>query len=178
MRRVLSFVSALALLALTVVSALAPATAQPGDLGAMFKRFTEAYTAGDYAAALVEAQKLEAAVKTQFGINHTDYAAALSSLAGVYWAQGKYAEAEAHLKRALAIFEAKLGTDDPAVAETLKNLALVYWAQGKVAEAEAHYKRALAIFEAKLGKDHPSVADMRHLLSFGVVVFVNRGRRA
>ena len=40
--------------------AIAPAAAQQGDLNAILKRYNELYDAGDYAAALVEAQKLEA----------------------------------------------------------------------------------------------------------------------
>src|SRR5271167_16384 len=46
-----------------VVLDLAPATAQQGDLNAIYKRFGELYAAGNYPAALVEAQKYEAAVK-------------------------------------------------------------------------------------------------------------------
>jgi CHAT domain-containing protein/Tfp pilus assembly protein PilF len=143
---------------LLVVILLAPAAAQQTDLSAIQRRSSELLDAGNYPAALVEAQKLEAAVKARFGTDHPNYAVALNTLAIVYRAQGKYAEAEAHNKRALAIAETKLGKDHPEVATTLSNLALVYEAQGKYVEAQALHKRALAINEAKLGKDHPGTA--------------------
>ena len=55
--------------------ALVPAGAQQSDLQAIYKRFQEYYQAGNYAAAVVEAQKLEAVVKGRFGTSHADYAA-------------------------------------------------------------------------------------------------------
>src|ERR1700732_2831982 len=72
----------------------APAVAQQGDLDAIYKRLNELFAAGNYSAALVEAQKFEAGVKARFGSNNANYAVALSRLAGVYWKQGKYADAE------------------------------------------------------------------------------------
>jgi hypothetical protein len=54
---VLLGVSSFALIALIL---LVPASAQQGDVNAITKRFMERYAAGDYAAALVEAQALEA----------------------------------------------------------------------------------------------------------------------
>ena len=69
----------------------APAAGQQVDLSAILKRLNEFYQAGNYGAALVEAQKLEAGVKAQFGTNHANYAVALNNLAVVYEAQGKYA---------------------------------------------------------------------------------------
>src|SRR5271166_915342 len=140
------------------VIAIAPAAAQQGDLNAIFKRFSELYHAGNYSAALVEAQKYEAAAKARFGVSHANYGGALNNLAVVYKSQGRYAEAEGLYKRALAIREKALGASHPNVAGTLNNLALLYAAQAKYADAEALYKRALAIKEKAFGKDHPSVA--------------------
>ena len=86
-----------------VVIDLAPAAAQQGDLNAILRRFNELYDAGNYAAALVEAQKHEAGVKARFGVNNAYYGNTLYNLANVYEAQAKYAEAEGLYKRALAI---------------------------------------------------------------------------
>ena len=88
--------------------ALVPAEAQQSDPQAIYKRYQEYYQAGNYAAAVVEAQKLEAVAKGRFGTNHTSYAAALNNLARVYWRQGKYSDAEGLYKRALAIREKAL----------------------------------------------------------------------
>jgi CHAT domain-containing protein len=157
MRKTLQSAVAAAMLALAVGLAI-PASAQQADIGVIYKRFSELYAAGNYAAALVEAQKYEAAVKTQFGANHTNYASALNNLAVVYYWQGKYAEAEGLHKRALAIREQALGANHSLVAATLDNLASVYQSQGKYAEAEGLHKRALAIREKALGANHSLVA--------------------
>jgi CHAT domain-containing protein/tetratricopeptide (TPR) repeat protein len=169
--RCLSVVSGATLL---LTSAIAPAAAQQGDLHAIIWRYHELYAAGNYSAALVEAQKFEAGIKARSGTHNANYSLALNNLANVYRAQGKYAEAEALHKRALAIYEA-LGKDHPDVAATLSNLAGVYEAQGKYAEAEANYKRALAIDEAKLGNEHPEVATLLDNLA---QVYANQGKYA
>jgi tetratricopeptide (TPR) repeat protein len=142
---------------LFVLIALGSARAQD-DLNAILKRFNDLYAAGNYPAALVEAQKLEAGVKARFGVNHVNYGIVLNNLAEVYRDQGKYADAEGLHKRALAIREKALGKNHPSVADTLNNLASVYKDQGKYADAEGLYKRALPIKEKALGKDHPELA--------------------
>ena len=113
-----------------VVIGTTPAATQQGDLDAIDKRFSDLYAAGNYAAALVEAQKAEALVKARFGVNHANYGIALNNLAIVYQSQGKYADAEGLYKRALAIREKALGAGHPDVADTLNNLANVYRDQG------------------------------------------------
>jgi CHAT domain-containing protein/tetratricopeptide (TPR) repeat protein len=155
------------------VIAMAPAAAQQGDLNAIHRRYDELYAAGNYAAALVEAQKLEAGVKARLGVNHANYSIALYNLAVVYAALGKYADAEGVFKRALAIKEKALGADHTDVAKALHNLAIVYEEQAKYADAEGLFKRALAIWEKALGKDHPDVADTLNSLA---VVYWNQGK--
>jgi CHAT domain-containing protein/tetratricopeptide (TPR) repeat protein len=151
---------------LFLVIATAPAAAQQvGDLNAILRRFNELNDAGNYPAALVEAQKLEAEVKARFGVNHPNYTVTLNNLALVYWEQGRYADAEGLYKRALAIREKALGASHPDVAQALNNLAVVYAKQAKYADAEGLYKRALAIWEKALGKDHPTVAKNLHNLA-------------
>jgi tetratricopeptide (TPR) repeat protein/CHAT domain-containing protein len=151
--------------------ALTPAAAQRIDFDV--NRFNALLKAGNYAAALVMAQKLEAGVKVRFGTNHENYGSALYNLALAYSGQAKYAEAEAHYKRALAIREVKLGKHHPNTVWTLNNLALVYWNRGKYAEAEVHHKRVLAIRETTLGKGHTDVAASLNNLG---LVYWNQGR--
>src|SRR5438046_2433058 len=112
MRRLLSFVLTFSFV-VTVFGI--PASGQQTDIGAIHKRFEEFYNAGNYAAALLEAQRLEAAVKARFGVNRTIYAAALSNLAIVYENLGKFTEAEGLHRRALMIKEKALGSDHPDV---------------------------------------------------------------
>jgi tetratricopeptide (TPR) repeat protein len=138
-----------------------PATAQERDITAI----GQLIVSGDHAAALAEAQKLEAAAKAQFGINHTSYALALNTLATVYVAQQKYDEAEGLYRRALAIREKVLGDDHPDVAHTLTNLSLVYSLQRKFGEAEGVLRRALEIQTRALGDSDFSVGATLNLLA-------------
>jgi CHAT domain-containing protein/Flp pilus assembly protein TadD len=145
---------------LFVLVVSAPAAAQRADdLNAIFKRYIEFYSVGNYPAALIEAQKFEAGAKARFGVNHANYAQALNNLAVAYKAQGKYGESEGIHQRALAIREKALGVSDLKVAESLNNLANVYQLQGKYAQAEESCKRALAIKEKALGASHLKVAE-------------------
>jgi tetratricopeptide (TPR) repeat protein/CHAT domain-containing protein len=143
---------------LFVLIAMTPAAAERGDLNTILKRFYEFNAAGNYPAALEEAQKFEAAVKARFGVDHPNYGIALYNLAVVYQSQGKYADAEGLYKRALAIDEKVHGPSHSYVATTLKRLAGMCEAQAKYVEAEGLLKRALAIREKEFGPDHPDVA--------------------
>ncbi len=71
-------------LVLAMESTLMPASAQRGDLEAIFARMRDLSVAGNEEAALVEAQKFEALVKARFGTDHPYYAAALNALGIVY----------------------------------------------------------------------------------------------
>src|SRR5262245_35883612 len=118
MRRV-QFLSALLIVVSTFLMSPPPAAGQQADLNAILKRFNQFYDAGNYSAALVEAQRYETTVKSRLGTNHSNYALALLNLGRVLRErEGSYAEAEAHFKRALAIYEAKLGRDHLYVATT------------------------------------------------------------
>jgi tetratricopeptide (TPR) repeat protein len=143
------------------ISVACPATAQGPDVNAIVQLMAR----GDHAAALQEAQKLEAAAKAQFGIDHTSYAYALNTLATVYVAQQKYDEAEGLYRRAMAIREKVLGDDHLDVAHTLTNLSLVYSLQRKFGEAEGVLRRALAIQEKTLGENDVTVAMTLGLLA-------------
>ncbi len=133
--------------------------AQQDDLNAILNRSNKLRDAGNYAAALIEAQKLEAAIKAQFGTNHANYAVALGTLANLDLHQGKYGEANGLYRRALAIREKVLGPDHPDLASTLNGLAVTCQHQGKYGEAEGLHQRALAIREKSLKPDHPDVAE-------------------
>jgi hypothetical protein len=90
MRRLLSFATALIVL-VGVIGCPPSATAQRADVEAIFKRVQELLGAGNYPAALAEAQKFEAAAKAQYGINHTWYGVALGRLATAHQKLGHYA---------------------------------------------------------------------------------------
>ena len=159
---------------LLFTSAVAPAAAQQGDLNTILKRQTQFMDAGDFAAALVEAQKAEALAKARFGVTHPNYGVALFNLGSLYRTQGKYSDAEELFKRALVVKELA-GTDTPDVADTLNSLASVYLDQGRYADAEGLYKRALSIREKTLGKGHPEVAKTLNNLA---IVHTQKGEYA
>jgi len=137
---------------------VSPTLAQQGDPNANYKQLQKLFEAGNYPAALIEAQRGEAAAKARFGTNHASYAAAVSWLAETYRYLGRYAEAEPLYKRAQAIREKALGPDHLDVATSLNNLALLYKAQGRYADAEPLQQRALTIDEKVLGPNHSVVA--------------------
>jgi tetratricopeptide (TPR) repeat protein len=144
---------------LFVLIAMAPGGAQRGEnWPAIEKRYQELYDRGDYAGALIEAQRLEAALRAKFGIRHSGYAVALIHLGVVYKQQGKYAEAEGLLRRALAITETALGASHPETAKAMVHLALALDYQGKYAEAVDLLKRASSIQEHALGPRHPDLS--------------------
>lgn len=128
------------------------------DLDAVLKRTNQYFDKGNYDAALSEARKLEAGIKTQFGTNHPNYVIALNQLLRIYAAQGKYADAEVAAQRGLAIRQKVLNPADPKIAESEVNLASIYKLEGKYAPAEELFQRALAFEQKALGEDHPSVA--------------------
>ena len=73
---------AAAILLLAVSAAPWPAAAQNDgrDVVAIFRHMRALSVEGDYDGALAEAQRFEAAIKAQFGVNHPNYAAALNAL--------------------------------------------------------------------------------------------------
>ena len=107
------------------VAALAvpPAAAQRADIETVQKRFNTFLAAGKYDDALVEWQKLEAAVKARFGTEHPNYALILLKVAVTYQNQGRYDDAEAAYKRAAAILEKALGANHPLVATAVALVA-------------------------------------------------------
>ena len=150
------------LAALVVVLALAsgpaaPPTAAQGDVAAAQKRFQDLYAAGDYAAALAEAQKNEAAAR-RGGTNNFAYVSAQNDLGRAYQALGQYGKAADMFKQVLAALQKNLPPTDARIAQAAANLATVYLLQGSYGEAERLYKQALEITTKALGPSNPKVA--------------------
>ena len=113
-------------------SGLIPATTQQDDITTMNKRSRDLFVKGDYGAALLEAEKLKAAVRAKFGTGYTnnfpkvldntsyaqslEVATTLNDLALVFASQGKYGEAEGLLEHALMIRSNSLERLSPKVA--------------------------------------------------------------
>jgi CHAT domain-containing protein/tetratricopeptide (TPR) repeat protein len=152
-------------IALVFETATSSAEAQPADIAAMRQRFETFYKAGNYNAALLEAQKLEETVKARYGESNPNHGLTLGLLSNVYHAQGKYTEAEELLKRVLAIFEQTRG-NEINIAATLGNLARLYDDQGHYSEEEVALKRALSIYQRIRGENSAEVGHV--LLQLGI----------
>src|SRR5215475_8610553 len=143
-------------LAIAADSLLLPSAAQT-DPAAAQKRFQDLYAAGNYSAALAEAQKTEAAAK-RAGTNNFAYVSALNDLARAHQALGRYPEAAGMFKQVLSILQKNAPPTDPSVAQALANLATVYLLQSNSGEAEKLYKQALDITMKAKGANDPGVA--------------------
>jgi len=131
--------------------------AQQTDMAASQKRFQDLYAAGDYSAALAEAQKAEAAAR-RGGTNNFAYISALNDLARAHQALGRYAEAAGMFRQVLSVLQKNAPPTDPSVAQALANLATVYLLQSNAGEAEKLYKQALDITTKAKGAHDPAVA--------------------
>src|SRR6476659_8314623 len=132
---------------LATAAAPMPAVAQRIDIAATQNHYKNLYGQGNFAAALIEAQKLEAAVRSLVGTRNPNYAVVLEFVGNSYQGMGKFVEAEGAFKRVLAIREALFGATSTQVADTLNNLANNSLKQGRYPEAEDYYKQAVGIYE-------------------------------
>jgi tetratricopeptide (TPR) repeat protein len=149
----------LAAIVLVGLSIAAPTAAQTFDFEGIQKQREALSDAGDHKAALKLAQKLETAVKAQFGPKHPYYAAALEQVAAELLLLQRFKEAEATHKRAIAILEKNPGPNQSELITALKNLAFQYWMQGRLPETEPLRKRVLVILQQEWGPQHPLVAE-------------------
>jgi tetratricopeptide (TPR) repeat protein/CHAT domain-containing protein len=127
------------------------------ELTALHGQVSRLHGQGRYAEALPLAERYVALARQRYGEHRTEYATAISWLAGLYKTQGRYAEAEPLFERSLANTEKTLGPDHPRVGSSLNSLAALYQAQSRYAEAEPLFKRSIAIRENALGPDHADV---------------------
>ena len=158
-RKMTSRTAAIVAFTLTICwFASSPTLAQQTEAAA-YKRFNDYFDRGEYAPALVEAEKLEAAARSRLGTKHPGYGAVLNYVGMTYDKLGKYDKAEEVYKRVLPIYEKALGTSHAAVGEILNNLGVICDFQGKYPEAEQFYKRALPIYEKTMGPKNTDYAN-------------------
>jgi CHAT domain-containing protein/Tfp pilus assembly protein PilF len=143
------------LIVLATGALLGRAAAQQNDMAAAQKRFQDLYAAGDYAAALAEAQKTEAAAK-RAGTNNITYVLALNDLARANQALGRYGEAASMFKQVVAALQKNLPPNDARTGQAMANLATVYLLQANPGEAEKLYKQALDIQSKAQGASSPA----------------------
>lgn len=145
------------LLLLAIGPALSPALAQGADVAAAQKRFQDLYAAGNYTAALAEAQKTEEAAR-RISTDNFAYVSALNDLGRANQVLGQYAQAAEMFERVVGTFKKHLPANHRDLAQPLANLATVYLLQGENSKAEALFKQALEITQKTLGPSNARVA--------------------
>jgi len=155
----LAWWSRLAAFLVATGAALAPVAAQEVDIAAAQRRFQEFYAAGNYPAALAEAQSTAAVAKRR-GTNNITYISALNDLARAHQQLGHYGDAAAMFKRVLGALQKNVPPSDPRIAQALANLATVYLLQGNNGDAERLYKQALEIVTKSLGPNDPTAVTL------------------
>jgi CHAT domain-containing protein/tetratricopeptide (TPR) repeat protein len=139
-----------------VVAALAlqPAVAQPSQ-----QRFQELFSAGDYSAALIEAQKNEAAAR-RAGTNNINYVSALNDLARANFQLGHYTEAVKMFRQVVDALQRNIPANDPRLLQAKNNLADVFLKLTRYGEAEKLYKQTLDVMSQTLPASDPAIIEL------------------
>ena len=127
------------------------------DIADAQARFQRLYEAGNFLAALAEAETTEAVARRR-GTDNIAYNLALNDLARAHQALGHYGDAAAMFEQVLAALRENVPPIDPGLGQVLANLATVYMLQGRHGEAEKLYKEALDIAMEALGPNDIRVA--------------------
>jgi tetratricopeptide (TPR) repeat protein len=107
---------------------------------------------GNIAEAARLAQEGVAVAKSR-NVESPEYAASLTTLAGVYIIEHDTTRATPLLNRGVDILERRLGPNHPRLAPVLMDRAMIYQGDGKAALAEADATRALGILSRESGPD-------------------------
>jgi CHAT domain-containing protein/tetratricopeptide (TPR) repeat protein len=142
-------VTAIALAAAMLSGVPAPASAQRAA-AAVEKTYRALMSAGEYSAALIEAQKLEPMIRASHGAQSVNYVIALSYLAECYNNLDRYGEAEPMYQQAIAINDALQRPDRNLAVALRAELGSTYYSQGRMNEAETLLRQALALIDPTL----------------------------
>ena len=128
-----------------------PASAVEFSGGLSFAAMLELQKGG-----VAEAEKLAREGVDVMALRNMDtveYAASLTTLAGVYIVEHDSVRATPLLNRAIDILERSLGPDHPRLGPVLMNRAMIYQGEGKSALAEADAARVVAIVSRQSGAE-------------------------
>ncbi len=127
------------------------------DARGLLAESTRLGRAGKYDEALLPAATAVEAREKTLGPEHPSTAAAINTLAIIYYSKGDLDKAEPLYQRVLRIREKAFGPDDPGVASVLNNIAEIYRLRGDYTAAEPLYRRSIQSWEKSLGPDHPII---------------------
>ena len=134
-----------AMLGLIVALAGTPASAQPAQLQALWKRSERGFDTGDYKAAEAAARQSIDFATSRFGASHRTVSRGLIELARVYARTDRPVEAEKLARRALAIRQQAIGPRSAQAAGALATLGLALQIQARYDEAEVVARQAADI---------------------------------
>ncbi len=134
--------------------ALLPAPAQSSQ-----QRFQELFSAGNFKAALTEAQKNEAAAKRQ-GTNNINYVSALNDLARAHFQLGDYDASAKMFQRVVDALQKNIPANDPRLLQSKNNLADAYLKLTRYADAERIYKQSLDIMSKTHSPGDPAIIEL------------------
>jgi CHAT domain-containing protein/tetratricopeptide (TPR) repeat protein len=163
MRRFASLVS---IFAIAIAAGLSPATAQQGDISAIEKRLQRFFEAGNYNAALAEANRLVDIAKARFGVDSRTYGQTLTNLGHVLAKLDRTDQAESTYKQALAIFEKT--QDTSSMSQALQGLMTIYESQGRFTDLVPLAEREFDVLQRELGPSHASVSAAKQELVYAV----------
>jgi CHAT domain-containing protein/Tfp pilus assembly protein PilF len=143
--------------AMLVGLAASNASAQRAEVYEINKRAVQLLQKGEFAEAVVTAERAVKLAETTLGPDHPGLAAALTNLGETYVEVGRYAEAESPMRRAIEIAQSSWGIGPVDLGAMLNNLGKLYAVQGRYDDAEKFYLRALALKDS-IGKPHVAMA--------------------
>lgn len=110
-------------------------------------------TIGDYDKAVDPSVGVKDIYKEKFGINHINYAAALSKMALIRFYQGApFIQIDSLYTQALTITGTQLGKNSPAYAEILSKYALLDIREENYGQAFGRINAAFSIWKSRLGE--------------------------
>ena len=128
---------------------------------------------GDYASALVHAERAERIYAKQLGADHPRHGEALMGLGVVRFMRKDFAGSLAAYDAAYPILKTAWGTSHTTVGILLSNTGETLLALGRPEQAEKDFAQALEILQRSLGPDHATLA--LPLKGLGLA-YLSRGR--
>jgi CHAT domain-containing protein len=135
------------------------------DAASLNRQITQQQNSGNYAEAILLAQRLVALNKARHGQVSVEHADALERLAETYFGQSKYTEAEPVYVQVVAIRTKVLGAHDERVLSTIVTLADLYRQSGRPQMGEPLLQKALEARIEAVGRNHASLADALRALA-------------
>jgi len=129
-------------------------TTNQTETGRLYQELTKLEANNNFKDAISKAEEIIKLQKEKYGIDHPNYAKAITRLGILKINTSKYNVAESLFEKASQIYLTKFGELHPDYATSLNNLASLYTKMGRYKEAEKAYSKNILITEKVYGKQH------------------------